>query len=72
MAVTQGLYSQHKDASTGLTKRQTDVLRMINEENKSQLEVANELGVSRQRIRQIVEDLLRKGLKVGNARMPGA
>ena len=72
MAVTQGLYSQHKDAATGLTKRQTDVLRMINEENKSQLEVAKELGVSRQRIRQIVEDLLRKGMKVGNARMPGA
>jgi DNA-binding CsgD family transcriptional regulator len=72
VATAQGLYSQHKDEKTGLTKRQTDVLRMINDEGMTQLEVAQALGVSRQRVRQIVEDLLRKGNKVGKARMPGA
>ena len=72
MAQSQGLYTQGKDPSTGLTRRQGDVLRMLTEENKSQLDVANELGISRQRVRQIVEDLQRKGFQIPNAKRPGA
>jgi len=72
IATAQGLYSQGKDPTTGLTKRQADVLRMINEEKMSQLAVSTTLGISRQRVRQIVEDLLRKGVLVEGARRPGA
>lgn len=70
MTNAQGLYSQGRDPETGLTRRQADVLRMINDENLSQLDVASRLGVSRQRVRQIVEDLIKKGHAVRGARAP--
>lgn len=70
MTNAQGLYSQGRDPETGLTRRQADVLRMINDENLSQLDVASRLGVSRQRVRQIVEDLIKKGHEVRGARAP--
>jgi len=69
MAQAQGLYTHDKDA-TGLTRRQREVLAAINDENLSQLDAAEKLGISRQRVRQIVEDLIRKGIDVKGARAP--
>lgn len=68
MAVAAGIYTQNKDPKTGLTKRQTEVLTMLTDEHLSQLEVSERLGVSRQRVRQIVETLMDKGFEIPGAR----
>lgn len=57
-----------------MTKRQREVLSLLtgseDREPMSQLEVAEKLGISRQRVRQIVEDLYRKGAKVPGVKPP--
>ncbi len=66
----QKLYSQQKDES-GLTKRQRQVLDMLTGEPRmTQLAVADELNVSRQRVRQIAEELMRKGHKLPGVKPP--
>lgn len=63
------MYTQGKDQETGLTRQQTAVLKMLTE-NKTQLAVAQELGISRQRVRQIVEALWRHGYEVPGTKPP--
>lgn len=59
-----GLYSQGKDPETGLTQRQTFVVKHLTKgkpDSKTQLEIAQNLGISRQRVNEIVKDLQKKG-----------
>jgi DNA-directed RNA polymerase specialized sigma subunit len=70
MTAAQGLYSQDRDPITRLSRRQRDVLRLMTEENKSQLEVSVELGITRQRVRQIVVTLINHGYVIPGVRQP--
>lgn len=63
------MYTQGKDQETGLTRQQTAVLKMLTD-GKTQLATAEELGISRQRVRQIVEALWRHGHQVPNTKPP--
>jgi DNA-directed RNA polymerase sigma subunit (sigma70/sigma32) len=71
MARAQGLYTQGKDES-GLTDRQRFVLEALTGKSLSggdaqkmnQMQIADHLGISRQRVRQIVEGLLEKGHEI--------
>jgi len=64
------VYSQDKDPVTRLTARQREVLKMTTEDGLSQLEIAERLNVSRQRVRQIVETLITKGYYIPGAKPP--
>lgn len=57
------LYTQDKDPVTGLTRNQREVLRGLTQDGKTQLQISEELGISRQRVNQIVRDLKQKGYK---------
>lgn len=64
MAEAAGLYSQDKDPTTGLTRNQRFVVQYLTkgqEDSKSQLQIAQELGISRQRVNEIVRTLQQKG-----------
>lgn len=63
MAQGQNLYTQDKDPTTGLTKNQRAVLEGLQRGN-TQVEIASLLGISRQRVNQIVSDLKSKGYKI--------
>lgn len=65
MAEARGLYSQEKDPTTGLTKNQRAVLQGF-KDRKTQMQIAEELGISRQRVHQITKDLKDKGYQVNN------
>lgn len=64
MAEAAGLYSQERDPKTGLTKNQTFVVKHLTKgqpDSMSQLQIAGELGISRQRVNEIVRTLQQKG-----------
>lgn len=63
------MYTQGKDKETGLTRQQTAVLNLLTN-GQTQLAVADELGISRQRVRQIVESLWRHGHEVPGTKPP--
>lgn len=71
MAEKIGVYTQGKAGASGLTGRQEEVLRMLVEERLTQLSVAERLGISRQRVRQIVESLLDKGHDIPGVKKRG-
>ena len=63
-AQSSGLYSQDRDPATGLTGNQRAVLDGLTKQKKTQQKISEELGISRQRVNQIVRDLKNKGYKV--------
>jgi biotin operon repressor len=74
MPEAQGLYTQGKDPTTKLTKRQTEVLRLAKGEGLDrpllQMEIADRLGISRQRVREIIQTLIAKGFTFDEMQYP--
>jgi DNA-binding MarR family transcriptional regulator len=60
-----GLYTQARDPVTGLTYNQRQVLNgLTGEPRKTQMEIARELGISRQRVHQITDRLVEMGFRI--------
>lgn len=60
------LYTLDKDES-GLTRRQREVLHLVRQ-GHSQSEIADEMGLTRQRVSQIIKDLRRHDVEMTNER----